>query len=68
MDFSPPITPIGAFFSLARAFVPHSFKSKDALSGGDRDSALAWLTVGELSLEKKNGCLSRGDYMRNHKV
>ncbi|GFS28710.1 hypothetical protein Acr_00g0003460 [Actinidia rufa] len=50
----PPILRIYmAFFSLACAFVPHSFKSKEASSGRDRDGALAWLTAGELSLEKR---------------
>ncbi|GFZ04644.1 hypothetical protein Acr_17g0002160 [Actinidia rufa] len=51
----PPILRIYmAFFSLACAFVPHSFKSKEASSGRDRDGALAWLTAGELSLEKRS--------------
>lgn len=36
---------IGAFFSLACAFLPHSFKSKEASSGRDRDGALAWLAA-----------------------
>ncbi|KAK8505524.1 hypothetical protein V6N12_075866 [Hibiscus sabdariffa] len=44
---------IGAFFSLACAFVPHSFKSKEAPSVRDRDGALAWLAAGELSLDKR---------------
>ncbi|KAK8492063.1 hypothetical protein V6N11_014186 [Hibiscus sabdariffa] len=49
---------IGAFFSLACAFVPHSFKSKEAPSVRDRDGALAWLAAGELSLDKSRKAVS----------
>ncbi|KAK8513874.1 hypothetical protein V6N12_037242 [Hibiscus sabdariffa] len=43
---------IGDFFSLACAFIPHSFKSKEAPPVRDRDGALAWLAASELSLDK----------------